>query len=136
MTRGVQKSSQVHGEKNRDIPHAEQGTSEYAWIVKMLGNGRVTVKNAEKIERLGIIRGSMRKRDWISVGDLVLVTLRGFQDDKVDIVFKYNDSEVRMLRKWGEIKDRQEDLGDDEKTAEDEAFAFQDGDDDLDLGAI
>lgn len=128
MTRGVQKSSQVNGEKNRDIPHAESGTSEYAWITKMLGNGRVTVKNAEKVERLGIIRGSMRKREWISVGDLVLVTLRGFQDDKVDIVFKYNDSEVRLLRKWGEIKEDREEDHDGEGDCED-AFAFEDGDD-------
>lgn len=127
MTRGVQKSSQVNGEKNRDIPHAEPGTSEYAWITKMLGNGRVHVKNAEKIERLGIIRGSMRKREWMGVGDLVLVTLRGYQDDKVDIVFKYNDLEVRMLRKWGEIKeDREEDRQGD--PGDDDAFAFEDDD--------
>ena len=127
MTRGVQKSSQVHGDKNRDVPHAEQGISEYAWITKMLGNGRVLVKNMEKIERLGIIRGNMRKREWMGVGDLVLVTLRGFQDDKVDIVFKYNETEVRMLRKWGEI--RQEEEREEGSTEADEAFAFEDGDD-------
>jgi len=132
MTRGVQKSSQVQGEKNRDVPHAEPGVSEYAWITKMLGNGRVLAKNMEKVERLGIIRGNMRKREWMGVGDLVLVTLRGFQDDKVDIVFKYNDSEVRMLRKWGEI--RQEDRQEDEGEAN-EAFAFEDGDD-VDLDGI
>lgn len=127
MTRGVQKSSQVHGEKNRDVPHAEAGSSEYGWITKMLGNGRVLVKNAEKVERLGIIRGSMRKREWISVGDLVLVSLRGFQDDKVDIVFKYNDNEVRMLRKWGEIGARP-DEDDEGATAVDghDAFDFED----------
>jgi translation initiation factor 1A len=125
MTRGVQKSSQVNGVKNRDVPHAEPGVSEYAWITKMLGNGRVTVKNADKIERLGIIRGNMRKRDWMGVGDLVLVTLRGFQDDKVDIVFKYNDNEVRLLRKWGEIRqEADQEAGDDPE----DFVAFEDGD--------
>jgi len=123
MTRGVQKSSQVNGVKNRDVPHAERGVSEYAWVTKMLGNGRVTVKNADKNERLGIIRGSMRKRDWISVGDLVLVTLRGFQDDKVDIVFRYNESEVRLLRKWGEIC--QEERERDEAEATEDFVAFE-----------
>ena len=131
MTRGVQKSNQVHGDKNRDVPHAEHGVSEYAWITKMLGNGRVLVKNMEKIERLGVIRGNMRKRDWMGVGDLVLVTLRGFQDDKVDIVFKYNETEVRMLRKWGEICQKED--REDENAEANEAFAFEDGDDvDLD----
>jgi translation initiation factor 1A len=133
MTRGVQKSSQVNGVKNRDVPHAEPGVSEYSWITKMLGNGRVTVKNADKVERLGIIRGNMRKRDWMGVGDLVLVTLRGYQDDKVDIVFKYNESEIRMLRKWGEIRQDRERDEEGEGTATEDFVAFEE---DVDLNAI
>lgn len=132
MTRGVQKSKQVHGDKNRDVPHAEPGVSEYAWITKMLGNGRVLAKNMDKVERLGIIRGNMRKREWMGVGDLVLVTLRGFQDDKVDVVFRYNESEVRMLRRWGEVR-QEEDREEGDPQAVD-AIAFED--EDVDLSGI
>lgn len=109
MTRGVQKASKVNATRNREVPYADPGVSEYAWVTKMLGNGRLTVRCGNKTERLGIIRGNMRKRDWISPGDLVLIALREFQADKVDVIFKYSESEARMLKKYGEIKDDAQD---------------------------
>ena len=44
----------------------------------------------------------MRKREWVRVGDVVLIALREFQDGKADVVFKYQDAEVHRLRKMGE----------------------------------
>lgn len=89
--------------KGRDIPFADSKDQEYAWVTKMLGDMRVMVQSpVDKTERIGVIRGNMRKRVWIHVGDLVLVSLRDFDPDKVDIVFKYMDSEVRLLRKYKE----------------------------------
>ena len=43
----------------------------------------------------------MRKRVWINEGDIILVSLRGFQDNKVDVILKYSDEEVRKLIKGG-----------------------------------
>lgn len=89
--------------KGRDIPFADSKDQEYAWVTKMLGDMRVMVQNpVDKTERIGVIRGNMRKRVWIHVGDLVLVSLRDFDPDKVDVVFKYTDSEIRVLRKYKE----------------------------------
>ena len=34
------------------------------------------------VTRLGHIRGKMRKKVWVSAGDIVLVGLREYQDDK------------------------------------------------------
>jgi translation initiation factor 1A len=87
----------------RDIPFADSKDQEYGWVTKMLGDMRVMVQHpVDKTERIGVIRGNMRKRVWIHVGDLVLVTIREFDPNKVDIVFKYTDQEVRTLRKYKE----------------------------------
>lgn len=88
--------------KERELTCKEDG-QEYAQVLKMLGNGRCTLYCYDGLERLGIIRGKLRKKVWINVGDIVLVGVRGFQDDKVDIFHKYTPDEVRTLKHMGEI---------------------------------
>ena len=39
----------------------------------------------------------------MSAGDIVLVGLRDFQDDKCDIIHKYNADEARNLKNYGEL---------------------------------
>lgn len=104
MTRGVQKAGHLNATRNREFPFAEAGVTEYGWVVQMLGNMRVKVRlgTGQPVEKIGVIRGNMRKRQWISVGDLVLVSIREFQGDKVDVIFKYSDDEVRMLKRYKE----------------------------------
>ena len=56
--------------------------------------------------RLCKIRGTLtRKKVWIGAGDLVLVSLRDFEDDKCDVILKYSPEEVKKLKKLGEIPD-------------------------------
>ena len=43
------------------------------------------------------------KKVWVSAGDIVLVGLREYQDDKVDIIHKYNADEARNLKQYGEL---------------------------------
>ena len=76
----------------------------YGHVIKVLGGGRFTVECYEKPvnifikkERCCLVRGSMRKRVWINVGDIVLVSLRIFQDEKADIMYKYDEYEVPEL---------------------------------------
>ena len=40
---------------------------------------------------------------WIGVGDIVLIGLRDFQDDKADIIMKYTPDEAQQLKAYGEI---------------------------------
>lgn len=40
---------------------------------------------------------------WISSGDVVMVALREFQDEKCDIVLKYFPEEVKQLKNLKEI---------------------------------
>mmetsp|Transcript_14245 Transcript_14245/g.32789 ORF Transcript_14245/g.32789 Transcript_14245/m.32789 type:complete len:143 (-) Transcript_14245:929-1357(-) len=76
---------------------------EYGQIIKMLGNGRCDTYCFDGVRRLCHIRGKMRKKVWINTGDIVLVSLRNFQDNKGDIIHKYSPDESRKLRAFGEL---------------------------------
>ena len=76
---------------------------EYAKVLERKGGNVVTLKLMDEREVLGIIRGRMKKKVWISSGDIVLVSLREFQENKVDILLKYSDDHVRKLVQYGEI---------------------------------
>ena len=80
-------------------------SSEYAQVAKMLGNGRLEAMCFDGVKRLCHIRGKLRKKVWINQGDIVLVGLREFQDQKADVILKYNDDEARNLKTYGEIPD-------------------------------
>ena len=87
--------------RNREVPLAEEG-QEYARVVAMLGNGRVRAKFTDKSERVCRIRGTMRRREWVNVGDIVLVSLRDeLAGDTADIVHRYLPPEVQKLKAWG-----------------------------------
>lgn len=58
----------------------------------MLGNGRVEAMCFDGEKRLAHIRGKMRKKVWINQGDIILLSLRDFQDDKADVIQKYTVS--------------------------------------------
>jgi translation initiation factor 1A len=103
---------------------------EYAEALKMLGDRRLSVRCYDGVERLGRIRGSMRRgrQNRISAGDHVLVSLRDFTEKCVDVIHKYNDDEVRRLRKMGELVDigteKRQDASD-EDVDEQDAFTFE-----------
>lgn len=87
----------------RQIPFKED-LQDYGVVQNLLGNGRLKVLClTDKVERLGTIRGNMYKKVWINKDDIILVSLREYQDDKCDVIFKYTPDEVRFLKKHGEI---------------------------------
>lgn len=78
----------------------------YAVITKILGNCRFRVSfitGNNIIDKLAILCGSMRKRQFIKQYDLVLISERDFETDKVDIIHKYQDIDVSMLKKYKEL---------------------------------
>uniref|UniRef100_A0A8H7TUV6 S1-like domain-containing protein n=1 Tax=Bionectria ochroleuca TaxID=29856 RepID=A0A8H7TUV6_BIOOC len=50
-----------------------------------------------------VIRGKMRKKVWINQGDIILLSLRDFQDNKGDVILKYTADEARTLKSYGEL---------------------------------
>jgi translation initiation factor 1A len=61
----------------------------------MLGNGRLTALCFDGKTRLCHIRGKLRKKVWINAGDIILVGLRDYQDDKVSCNFDLRITETR-----------------------------------------
>lgn len=82
------------------LPECEDGQL-FGRVTKLLGNYRVMVYCNDDQERMGLIRGSLRKKVWIAVGDIVLVSLRDCvsTDDKADICERLDPKLVYKLRK-------------------------------------
>lgn len=89
------------GEK-RELQFKEDG-QEYGQVLRMLGNGRLEAHCFDGVRRLCHIRGKMRKRVWVNSGDIVLISLREFQDNKGDVIAKYTPDEARALKSYGEL---------------------------------
>lgn len=69
---------------------------------KLLGFDRIMVKCQDGNERLCRIRGKMKRRVWIRVGDVVLVSPWDFQTkQRGDIFWRYTRSQAEMLRRKG-----------------------------------
>lgn len=83
---------------------------EYAKVTRMLGDRRVECECYDGIKRLCKIRGAIRKKTRIKVDDIVLLSLRDFQDDKADIIHAYTPDDVRKLQKEGQLPVEQSDL--------------------------
>jgi translation initiation factor 1A len=64
----------------------------------------------------------MRKKVWINQGDIILLSLRDFQDDKGDVILKYTADEARALKSYGELPENA-------KINETDTFGQADGDD-------
>lgn len=77
--------------------------AEYAQVVKMLGNGRLEALCFDGEKRLAHIRGKLRKKVWINQGDIILLSLRDYQDEKGDVILKYSADEARSLKAYGEL---------------------------------
>tara|TARA_Y100000385_G_scaffold68052_1_gene67892 strand:+ start:1763 stop:2206 length:444 start_codon:yes stop_codon:yes gene_type:complete len=76
---------------------------EYGKITNLLGDRRINVMLADNTEVLAIIPGKFRKRCWMKVNDIIIVSKREFQEDRWDVCYKYNDDEIRQLAKEKEI---------------------------------
>jgi len=92
----------------RELIMKEEGQS-YAQVTRILGNGHLEAfcfdMNTGGKKRLCHIRGKLRKIVWINQGDIILVGLRDYQDDKADVIMKYLADEARELKRVKEIPD-------------------------------
>eukprot|EP00456_Euglypha_rotunda_P093160 TRINITY_DN982_c0_g1_i1.p1 TRINITY_DN982_c0_g1~~TRINITY_DN982_c0_g1_i1.p1 ORF type:complete len:137 (+),score=21.45 TRINITY_DN982_c0_g1_i1:144-554(+) len=92
----------ANDEEKRDLVVKDKD-QEYARVVRMLGNGRLEGECFDGKKRLCHIRGKMRKKVWVNTGDIILIGLRGFQDDKADVILKYTADEARRLKTLGHL---------------------------------
>lgn len=109
MPRGVKTARSVNKAPGREFVTRDcDGTQAYATVIKTLGNGRMHVRveaddAAPARDIQCTVRGSMRRREWVNLNDVVLVAFREFGDTH-DIIRKYSEAEVAVLRRLGELR--------------------------------
>lgn len=90
---------------NRPLIKAGEG-SVYAIIIRSIGHNKFQVFCSDSVNRTACIRGSMIKKVWMQVDDIVLCSLREGDNRFCDIELKYTDSEINSLREGGYITDQ------------------------------
>ncbi|CAH8622259.1 unnamed protein product [Schistosoma haematobium] len=115
--------------QKRDLIYKEAG-QEYAKVERLLGNGRLEAYCFDGVKRLCHIRGKLRKKVWISNGDIILIGLRDYQDNKADVIMKYLNDEARTLKSLGEIPDTIKLEENDDIEFDANAAIFEDDEDD------
>lgn len=91
-----------------DLEDAEQEDLEYAQIITAYGGCKFdavcyrptsdakTDWGSEK--RVLHVRGKLRKKQWVNVGDIVICSKREFEPAKGDIIQKYTSDQARELK--------------------------------------
>jgi translation initiation factor 1A len=51
--------------------------------------------------RMGMILSKMKKRVWLRIGDVIVIVPWGFQDNKANILWRYQGTHVEWLKKDG-----------------------------------
>ena len=101
--RGGRRGKKKGGYGNkREIVYKEEG-QEYGQVSKLLGSGRMEISCFDGKIRLCKIRGKFKRRVWSNVGDIVLISIREFEEEKGDIIHVYYADEARILKQMGEI---------------------------------
>ena len=106
--KGYRKGKKSVGERKLIFAEKEQF---YAKATKHLGDQRLlcvihdefTTDKKKIIEHMAHIRGKMRKKVWVNVGDIIIVTGREFGDKTYDVIHKYEYEEVKQLYKLGKL---------------------------------
>ena len=110
MGRGNKKGGKKHKRGKKDgfetkILRLKEDGQEYAQIKALKGNCRFDVLCFDGKERMANLCGAMRKRKFVNQNDIVLVSLRDFQDSKCDIIDVYDDNQVHQLKDRKHIPD-------------------------------
>ena len=70
--------------------------------IKLLGYDRILVKCQDGHERICRIRGKMKRRVWIRLGDIILVSPWDFQAaTRGDVFWRYTRGQAEYLRQKG-----------------------------------
>uniref|UniRef100_A0A2K5PZ93 S1-like domain-containing protein n=1 Tax=Cebus imitator TaxID=2715852 RepID=A0A2K5PZ93_CEBIM len=111
------------GGKNRRRDKNENESEKRELVIKMLGNGRPEATCFSGVKRLGHIR-KIEKKDY--------------QDNKADVILKYNADKARSLRAYGKLPEHAKiNETDTFGSGDDDEIQFDDiGDDDEDIDEI
>lgn len=123
--KGAKRQSNKNSDTSSRKLLLKEASQEYGKIIKCLGNCKFEVFGMDGKPYLGILRGNMKKKVWVNVNNYVLFTYRDFQDNKVDIIYKFHDDETRRLIKLGEINEKLNDTPSDKNKHKDDNISFE-----------
>jgi len=127
----------------------KEENQEYAKVISLLGNCRFKVQCSDGIERIGILRGNMKKKKFVNKDNIVLIEKwEDLQINKCSIIDVYKEEHVKKLKKMKEIPDiftesteliedyNPFDMGDDTNINDNIESEESDDDEDIDNGGI
>ena len=111
-TGGKNYKKSKHGGTERP-PYLEREEGQmFARVIRNMGNRNVQCYCNDGRTRLCHIRGGMRNRVWITVGDYVLITMRDLasvenkEKEKADLIAKFDPDHITRLKAEPGINER------------------------------
>ena len=74
-------------------------------IEQRVGAGRMLVRCVDGKTRNCRVPGRLKRKLWLREGDIVIVEPWEFEDDKGDVLFKYNPTQTQWLRRKGYLNE-------------------------------
>lgn len=74
-------------------------------LEQRLGAARVLIRCLDGKSRNCRVPGRLKRKLWIREGDVVLVEPWEFDNEKGDVIFKYNPAAIEWLKRKGFLKD-------------------------------
>lgn len=116
--KGKKKKNNFREEKELILKDPKENEN-YGLVKGAKGNGRFDIETPDGNVIMGVLAGKHRKRMWINSGDIVLVGIWDFQEEKCSILHKYSEDHVQKLVDKREIlsnfqKDKFSQFADDE----------------------
>jgi translation initiation factor 1A len=96
------KKSRMDDDKKIQCADQTEGQM-YALVTKALGDRRFDVLCMDGKNRMCHVAGRMKKRSFVRVNDVVLISVRDFEPAKGDIILKYDVSQASRLDNEGEL---------------------------------
>jgi len=95
----------IFSEKNPEPRVLPRTTDVLGVAEKLLGNDRLMMRCQDGHTRLCRIRGKMKRRIWIRIGDIVIVSPWDFQfEQRGDVIWRYRRNQAEWLRAEGHLK--------------------------------
>jgi len=74
-------------------------------LEQRLGASRILIKCLDGKSRNCRVPGRLKRKLWLREGDVVLVKPWEFDNDKGDVLFKYNPTAISWLKRKGYLKE-------------------------------
>jgi|TARA_B110000971_G_scaffold18849_1_gene17228 translation initiation factor 1A len=103
--RGARKNFRKKTYSLNDLRPSSDDNQQYGYVTDKYGDGRFQVLCYDKVSRLAIVRGAIKKKTRLVSGGFVLLSMRDFEDAKCDIVYVYTDDDTDKLIKNGAVEE-------------------------------